>query len=366
MINGLKTRNTRLIRELTKTGSADRKILGVMHTYTRGGLHGAKKCYSNQESRNVIIMMMDFSSYYPFIMLLYVPWFWSRMTKEEFESALKARIEAKRNGDKAKAKKLKTVINPAYGRARKENEELGFEICLIGQLLISDLLERLGEEVSSLAIIQTNTDGIIVSYKASAQRIVDRVVGSFVNEVNMPLELTRVHRISQQDINTYVAEIGETVVVSPGIPRYLQDEDHHTYKVKGVTAADIVKTAIAESIFNGKDVKYVINSCCDLKEFALTCERQPLRAKGLRWIVQGKALVLPDEVSVYATKDTSCGQVGSIDYTDLFSKLPGTSNHSIADINGNMTMNLLDKEFYITEANRYLQAWNKKGERYNA
>lgn len=309
-------------------GSNKAKICGLEHTFTKGGLHAQRENFKVVADQDTKIVDIDFSSYYAYIMLRYVPWFWQGMTKEQFAMVLTKRILAKWNGDSELSAKLKAVIAPAYGQARKQCPEKGLVICQIGQLILSDLLQKL-EKINGLMLINTDTDGIIVTYPAKEEKALLDVTSNFNLRVKIPLEYQEMNWIYQLDRSRYVAELGENYILRNGEKIVLKTNSHEL-KLRGQTCVPIVKKAIADYLKDNVPVEETIGNCCSLSEFELKVIRNKLETMGYRWHVNDKWLVIPDSFSVYATTLPKLGCVCSLHYGSKEPKaIPATSPHSI-------------------------------------
>ena len=337
-------------------------ICNLEHRYSHGGLHAARCNYRVKENTERKILDIDFTSFYPFIMLYYVPWFYSGMSRARYEKIVTARIKAKINGDTATADKLKKVIDPAFGLAYKKNPELGAMICAAGQLIITDLLDKVSL-IPSVNLINTNTDGIILSYASTREESLLNTVETFKNRIQIPITYQVIHEIYQQDVSNFVAELGESYTIQDG-ERLLLKPDEHKFKVAGQTCPQIVATAIASYLLKNIPIDTTVNTCSDLAAFRLKVVRVQLACAGYRYYNGKNWLKLPDTFDAYSVNNPSYGSIYALSYDKKLSRLPGISWHSIADTKGLMRLDLLDKEFYINEANRYIDSWNKKKTRH--
>lgn len=336
----------------------DVKLLGIAHAISRGGLHAARKNCGYTESSSLKLVDIDFSSYYAYIMAKYVNWTYSKMSKADFCKVLATRIRAKWEGNKEKAAAMKAIIAPAYGLLRKENPQKGLEICLLGQLFLMDLLEKL-EAVKGIELIQTNTDGIILTYPTDQETDLVNTVEAFKERVKIPLEYQQLHSLLQQDGNYYVAELGEAYTFR-NAQKLVISPDTHAYRVKGKVCAPATANAIAEKLLNGKPVTESINAEADAASFSLKVRREPLNESGLRWYAKSKWLELGDAISTYAVKEKALGPVYRLGYDRKLKRVTGTSEHTLVT-DKKIPIGYIDKGFYIGEAQQYLNLWEKKG-----
>ena len=184
------------------------QIAGVEHTLAYGGLHGAIPNYQGKSDEHTELINIDVVSYYPNLMIKngYV----SRAVPdpEAFERVVAERIEAKKAGDKAKANALKLVVNTAYGAMNNKYNPLydplmANSVCISGQLYLIDLIEKL-EAMPEFKLIQSNTDGILISAPRAHRAEVDAIIDEWMKRTKFEMEYTSVDAIWQKDVNNYI------------------------------------------------------------------------------------------------------------------------------------------------------------------
>ena len=77
-------------------------------------------------------------------------------------------------------------------------------ICVNGQLLLLDLIEKLEQNVPSFELIQSNTDGLIIKCKKHDFEKVDDTCYEWESRTKMNLEFDYIKEIYQGDVNNYV------------------------------------------------------------------------------------------------------------------------------------------------------------------
>ena len=123
------------------------------------------------------------------------------------------RIELKHAGKKKEQAPLKIVINGTYGISKAvtskaydpRNANL---ICMNGQLMLIDLIEHL-ERIDGFELIQSNTDGLIVSLPDTDEAFeqMDDICYEWETRCNMVLEFDEIKAMwGQKDVNNYVFE----------------------------------------------------------------------------------------------------------------------------------------------------------------
>lgn len=120
-------------------------IAGVPHVYGTGGIHGAVLNYSEEGE----FLHVDVNSYYPSLILRYPEFCMSRTgaSLEKFRDIVESRLRYKKEKNPM-ANSLKIVINSFYGAMKDKYNPLydprsANNICIFGQLLLTDLIEKL-------------------------------------------------------------------------------------------------------------------------------------------------------------------------------------------------------------------------------
>jgi hypothetical protein len=102
---------------------------------------------------------------------------------------------------------LKIVLNSTFGATKNKYSALydpfvGLSVCVVGQLLLVDLLERMEPYVETL--IQSNTDGLYLILKDKAGA--DKAVAEFEKRTGMSMEWGMFSYMYQANVNNYVAK----------------------------------------------------------------------------------------------------------------------------------------------------------------
>ena len=152
----------------TKKNQLETEVYGLKSIYGFGGFHGALEKYYTDNTDGSLIVHSDIASLYPSIMIQYG--LLSRGVKDpsKYTDILNKRLELKHQGKKKEQAPYKIVLNSTYGITLDKYSSLydpkhGRSICIYGQLLMTDLLDKLEDEFGDRCIpIQYNTDGIIM------------------------------------------------------------------------------------------------------------------------------------------------------------------------------------------------------------
>lgn len=326
----------------------DIDVAGVPHTFAWGGVHGAIPEYV----REGYFINMDVSSLYPSLMIRYN--LHSRSCNpSKFNEIVQTRLKYKHEHNPMQAP-LKIVINGTYGAMKDKSNPLydprqANRVCVYGQLLILDLMERLEE--TGAQIIQSNTDGVLVrmpdGFKGGEESFYERmddVAYEWEKRVGLNLEFDEYDRVYQGDVNNYV-------IVAP--------DGHWKSKggyVKKLGDLDwdlaVVNRAIVERVVHGIPIENTVIGCDSLRDFQMM---KKISDKYDYLSLDGR--ILPERcVRVFATKDTTKGELRmkhkSKTTLDRVSNVPPHCELVNGEVTGEHVPEWLDKGFYIDMAHR--------------
>lgn len=330
-------------------------VCGVPHLFAWGGLHGAKEKYHYRCDKGHLIIHVDVASYYPSLMI-----FWNLLTRnakkpERFKEIYYKRLRLKRMGKKKEQAPLKIVLNGTYGICKDKNNKAydprnANLICVNGQLLLLDLLEKL-EQIESFELIQSNTDGLIVKIHRKDFEQLDDICFEWESRTKMNLEFDYIREIWQKDVNNYVFVQFDGKVERKGA------------YVKELSPMDndlpIINDCLINYMLKGVPVEQTINECDDLIRYQKICK---LTSK-FNHVIHDQDIFFNkcyrifaskrDEGPVYKVKKKSNGD-------NQYFKFANTSDCSFienGDITGMNVPEYLDKEWYIDLANERLRQY---------
>lgn len=229
--------------------SMELDILGVIHTFALGGVHGGIKNYICRPEDGKKIVWVDVSSLYPNILTK-----WDLLSRkvdkhgcEAFAGMVQARMDIKQKlHDKSLTKedkkalkdqsgRYKLILNTTSGCMKDKfkkiyDPEFNTKMCMLGQLALTDLIYRLhraepqarlkpswalaeGEDAGIRAdgyykyfkLIQSNTDGIALELLTDdAEEIIDRICKGWEKDWRFSLEKTVADNLYEKDVNNYV------------------------------------------------------------------------------------------------------------------------------------------------------------------
>lgn len=298
---------------------------------------------------------------------------------EKFKQIYDRRIELKKAGKKKEQAPLKIVINGTYGISKSitskaydpRNANL---ICLNGQLMLIDLIEHL-EKIEGFELIQSNTDGLIVSLPDTDEAFeqMDDICYEWEQRCNMELEFDEIDRIYQKDVNNYAFVFSDGKLERKGA--YVKELSPLNYDLP------IVNKAVVDAIINGIPVQKTINECDDLKEFQMvkkisskykyimhgghytTIQKiNPSTGKLKKFTeFSGSRKKLNEKcVRVFASTNISDGGLWKVKNDDSVAKVEGTPIHCFIwneSVNGVKCPDYLDKQWYIKTAQERVEAF---------
>jgi len=320
-----------------------------------GGIHGAIPNYfwSEEEDPDEAIRNKDVGSYYPH--LCTINGYTSRNipSPQTYENVLDSRMKAKAAGDIATANALKLVCNTTYGCLLNQYNDLydplmGRSVCISGQLYLLELARHCYQDIPGLKIVQLNTDGIMVQCRKEYLEQLDEICDEWQKRTGFDLETDSVIKIAQKDVNNYVeVQEGGKAKAKGG------------YLVKGISTAGafninnsccIVATALKEYFVNGTPVEETINNCTDIFQFQIIAKAGAKYREAYHVVGDTKEQV--QKVNrVYATADTKYGKLFKVKAEDdTTAKIESLPEHCIIDNDNQLTIDDVDKSFYIQMA----------------
>ena len=320
-----------------------------------GGIHGAIPFYRKQEGDGTLIRNYDVASYYPHLMT--VCGYTSRNipNPKVYADMLEQRMKAKKAGDSSTANALKLVANTTYGAMLNSYNDLydplmGRSVCITGQLFLLELANHLRADCKTLEILQLNTDGIMVSFDDSEYDKVLTITKEWEQRTGFELEEDEIKAIAQKDVNNYVE-----------IPYEGKPKIKGGYLVRGIAPAGafninnnatIVAKAITEYFINDTSPEDTINNCKDIFQFQIIAKAGS-KYKEAYHLVDGEKQSVQKVNRVYATSDERYGKLYKVKAeNDSTAKIEMLPEHCIIDNDNHLTIDAVDKTFYIEMARK--------------
>ena len=320
-----------------------------------GGIHGAIPFYREQERNGRLIRNYDVASYYPHLMT--VCGYTSRNipNPQIYADMLETRMKAKKAGDLSTANALKLVANTTYGAMLNSYNDLydglmGRSVCISGQLYLLEMANHLIADCETLEILQLNTDGIMVSFDDSEYDKVLAITKEWETRTGFELEEDKINAIAQKDVNNYVE-----------IPYEGKPKIKGGYLVRGIAPAGafninnnatIVAKAITEYFINDTSPEDTINNCNDIFQFQIIAKAGS-KYKEAYHLVDGEKQSVQKVNRVYATSDERYGKLYKVKAeNDSTAKIEMLPEHCIIDNDNHLTIDSVDKTFYIEMARK--------------
>ncbi len=297
----------------------------------------------------------DVASYYPHLMTICGYTSRNIPSPDVFKNVLEQRMKAKAAGDKATANALKLVVNTTYGAMLNQYNDLfdplmGRSVCITGQLFLLELAQNLYKNVEDLRIVQLNTDGVMIEFYEDQYDEVLAIVNEWQQRTGFELEEDSVALIAQKDVNNYVeVQPSGSVKIKGG------------YLVRGIAPAGafninnnacIVATALKEYFVHGTPVEDTINGCDDIFQFQLIA-KAGAKYREAYHLVDGEQTPVQKVNRVYATKDERYGKLFKVKAeNDATAKIEMLPEHCIIDNDNQLTIDDVDKTFYIEMAKK--------------
>ena len=328
---------------------------GMPCKYAWGGVHGSLTRYYEEETENRVIQNRDVSSLYPSLIEGYN--YLSRNVPDPqlFYDIRKDRIRAKHEGDKQTATDLKLPLNTVSGAQENQYNDLydplpTRSMRISGQLFLTMLTMRLLNECKTIKLLNLNTDGLMYSVDKSELPIVDRIASEWEQTTGFELETDSISRVWLKDVNNllFVDTHGKVKTVGS----YL----NYGISVKGAWSINnnmiIVKKALIEYFVNGTPPEETINACNDIFQFQILAKAGNKYREAYH-LVDGIQEPVQKVNRVYATTDNRYGKIYKVKAeNDSTAKIESLPEHCIIDNDNKLTIESVDKSWYIELAKK--------------
>jgi hypothetical protein len=321
-------------------------VAGCPHVFGYGGIHGALPgCVVEGD-----ILACDVASLYPSIIIEYG--FMSRgvANVDKYREIRDTRIQLKKVKDPRQLP-MKIVLNSCYGTFKDEYNALfdprqSNNVCVTGQLLILDLIEKLEPYVT---ILQSNTDGIFMKLNegVSQERVIE-VGKEWEQRTRLTLEWDRYVKLVQKDVNNYILIDSDGGYKSKGA--YLK-------KLSPIDSDLLIcNKALIDYFVHGTPIYDTVHGSRALSDFQKIVKVTSLYSHALHGEEKIKEKVLRVFASKYDT-DPGLFKIKIVDGTEKKEKIGNTPDHCFiveSDINGVDIPEKIDLEYYISMINERL------------
>lgn len=177
-----------------------------------GGIHGCIKSGIYEADDDYVIIDADVGSLYPSLGItlgLYPAHLSTNFPKIYSENIVQPRLAAKKRGDKVMADGFKLAANSVYGKSNSQYSWLydplyTIKTTLAGQLALIMLSEQLFESLSSMVMLQINTDGLTIKlHKSQVERYYE-ICANWELQTGLGLEYVDYSKMIIRDVNNYI------------------------------------------------------------------------------------------------------------------------------------------------------------------
>lgn len=182
----------------------------------------------------------------------------------------------------------------------------GVSTCLTGQLLLTQLIIELSLRVDGMQLIQSNTDGIMLSLPRESLGKTRDIITKWSEMTYLTMEEEQIDRVIQKDVNNYIVQKANGDIKNIG--GYVANYPSGTFDSNSLS---ITHKAIVEYFINDKPVEDTINECNDIFQFQLIAKTGSTYDKAVHYI-NGKEVQVQKVNRLYAVKDSSLGVVKKV------------------------------------------------------
>lgn len=335
-------------------------IGGSTYKLGMGGLHSTEKKTAHYATDEIILADNDVESFYPRTILnqRLCPPHLGDAFLTVYEKIVNTRIhakaeaaKAKKAGDRAAAKKWKTVadslkitINGSFGKLGNKYStlyapQLMLQVTITGQLVLLMLIEAL--EQIGIEVISGNTDGIISKYHKSRHDEVRALIAAWEEWTGYKTEETRYKAVFSRDVNSYVA-----IKEDGGDPEARFVDEQLGAKTKGAYCERgsalnsilsknpetlICSDAVVRFLVDGTPVEKTIKECRDFRRFVAVKNVRGGGEKNGRYLGKVVRWYYPKNEAGYIAYVSSGNKVGKTDgarpVMDLPTEFPDDINY---------------------------------------
>ena len=323
--------------------------------YAWGGVHGSLSGYFEESTEDRVIQNRDVSSLYPSLIEGYKYLSRNVPNPQLFYDIRKDRIRAKHEGDKQTATDLKLPLNTVSGAQENKYNDLydplpTRSLRISGQLFLTMLTMQLLNACKTIKLLNLNTDGIMYSIDKDELPIVDEIAKKWEQTTGFELETDSISKVWLKDVNNllFIDNKGKAKTVGG----YL----NYGISVKGAWAINnnmvIVKKALIEYFTKGTPVEDTINNSTDIFDFQLIAKAGKKYREAYH-LVDGTQVPVQKVNRVYATSDERYGKLFKVKAeNDATAKIEMLPEHCIIDNDNQLTIDAVDKTFYIEMARK--------------
>lgn len=297
--------------------------------------------------------MFPHTEYYPHLVTINGYISRAMANPEDYATMLETRMQAKKEGNKELNTALKLVCNTTYGAMGNAYNDLYDpkmmrSVCISGQLYLLELAEHLYKDIPDLQVVDLNTDGIMIEFDDSQCDTIKGILDEWQARTGFELEEDEISKIARKDTNNYVLVKSDGKVKKKG--GYLVRGIAEAGQFKVNNTAVIVADAITEYLVNGTPVEDTINACDDILKFQFIAKGGS-QYQYCYQEVYGSQEKVQKCNRVYASPDPFMGTIYKVKNGQA-AKIQDIPDHCIIDNDNHLTVEDIDKRFYIDMAKK--------------
>ena len=364
-------------------------LCGCPCTYAWGGVHGSLTQYYEESTEDRVIQNRDVSSLYPSLLDLYNYISRNCADPNKYRNTKNERLEAKRRGDKKTANTLKNPLNVTSGAMDQPTNDLydprnARSMRISGQLFLTELLIELLTECLTFKLLNFNTDGLMYSVDRSELPKVDSICAKWEKRTMFELETDDIEKVYIKDVNNllFVDTDGHVKTVGGYLNYGIAEKG--AWKINNDFT--IVKDAVIAYFVHGTPVEETIYGCDDIFKFQIIAKagggyksvhrvpsdfdkRKKHWVKDNRYHDENSKLITPRftwydydgphyEVQrvnrVYASTNPNMGTLVKVKPDGTVGKIGGLPESCIIDNKNKLTLDSVDREWYVNLAKKYI------------
>lgn len=335
----------------------------------------------------------DVASLYPNLVRIYGYSSRNQKDKKAYTDLLEMRIKAKHNElseeflaplnlTNADLKDgLKLPLNAYTGTLRAPFNDLydnlqGFSICSTGQMLLLQLAHDL-KEVPTVEITELNTDAVMYMIDEEYVEQAHKVLQDWQDLTGLELEQDKIKKLVMRDVNNYV-EIVETkkgyeVHYKGGEFRgnhiFEWDNEKNCFKYTFEddlenNSLTIISEAIIKNLLFNTPVEETINNCQDIYRFQMISHLGHTYKTCVLKNKDGSEIELQRNNRIYAGLEKTGGKIYKVKEDGRYDSLANCPPNPIVDNKNELTIDKLNKKWYIKYALQKISDFKGKGEIY--
>lgn len=256
---------------------------GLEIDYGLGGIHGFSVPGVYESTATHVVKTVDVESYYPNLSIKnkFAP---AHIPKQQFCEQYEWFFEERKKYPKGTPINyiLKILLNSTFGLSIDKNSflsdpQMGCQITINGQLLLSMLLEMLCERIPDSKPVMMNTDGIEIMIPREHEELYMQICKEWEQITKLRLEFDEYKKIFAYDVNNYIAIFKNGKTKCKG---RFEFEVHDKYEVASLHKNKsflVVAKAIYEHFVNGIEPEAYLESNNNIYDYC-----GYVRAKG-KW-----------------------------------------------------------------------------------